>query len=790
MSRDVIANLVAKMELESTQFQREMARVNKSTGDMRRQVRAANDAQGRFRVEMDRFRSTMQTVPGPLGQIGSGLDGIFSKISRIGPVALGTGAAIGGLTALYLKGSMIAADYEQSQLRIEQQLKSTGFAAGLTARQIEDFANDLARATMTGTQEVRRAAGVLMQYRNVQGETFKEAIRLAQDMSAVWGNDLTSNVQKIARALSEPEKNLSSLRRYSDAFNESMQENINSMIELGDTAGAQEIILASLRDTVGGAGEAEAGGLHGATDGLKQSWEEFLVTLGNTAPIQGATTMLDNLLQGMTGAMRDKYDIAFDDIQGEIEKAQQEYERSIERQEAFMRQVESRRNRGRRGPRLVDDDQPVRLNRRENEQRAAFEGERRNLQEHIARLQEIYDLELKDREAAAQAAIEQEQMRTQEAAQRKEAAEQKAAQEQLQRQMVASQALITQMDMQYADQEERIELSSQRRQAQIEQMYADEEALARMGFESVDQLRQHYMEKELADLEYQRMQLWDARERENQAEMERFEAQQMRERQQAEREMAERERRLAQVQGFYKTDLELMHEFYAEQEQVVRDYYESIGGITEEGEEMLAMIRRQKQLDQQNYHMQNAQLLLSSSSDLFDSLASMAANNQGKQSSLYKNMFAASKLFAMAQSKVSITQGIANAAALPFPANIPAMGAVISATAGLVNTIQGTQLRLSGARANGGPVGPNGWYLVGERGPELLRTGSGGGHVASNESLRSALQHGGQGGQKVDLNFNFTGLDNDSLLEMLLDNRGTIADMVQMALEDQGIRIN
>lgn len=42
---------------------------------------------------------------------------------------------------------------------------------------------------------------------------------------------------------------------------------------------------------------------------------------------------------------------------------------------------------------------------------------------------------------------------------------------------------------------------------------------------------------------------------------------------------------------------------------------------------------------------------------------------------------------------------------------------------------------LSGARANGGPVAPGGAYLVGERGPEILRMGRQGGTVVPNEAI-------------------------------------------------------
>lgn len=79
-------------------------------------------------------------------------------------------------------------------------------------------------------------------------------------------------------------------------------------------------------------------------------------------------------------------------------------------------------------------------------------------------------------------------------------------------------------------------------------------------------------------------------------------------------------------------------------------------------------------------------------SELFGSMSDVAGAFAGEQSGIYKAMFAASKGFAIAESIIKIQQGIASAAALPFPANIPAMAAVASTTAGIVSTIQGTKL--------------------------------------------------------------------------------------------------
>ena len=108
------------------------------------------------------------------------------------------------------------------------------------------------------------------------------------------------------------------------------------------------------------------------------------------------------------------------------------------------------------------------------------------------------------------------------------------------------------------------------------------------------------------------------------------------------------------------------------------------------------------------------------SSDLFGSLADLSKEFAGEQSDTFKAMFAASKAFAIAESTIKIAQGIANAASLPFPANLGAMATVAASTVGLINTITSTQLSSAGTFDNGGTIPHGKVGLVGEFGPELV----------------------------------------------------------------------
>lgn len=97
--------------------------------------------------------------------------------------------------------------------------------------------------------------------------------------------------------------------------------------------------------------------------------------------------------------------------------------------------------------------------------------------------------------------------------------------------------------------------------------------------------------------------------------------------------------------------------------------------------------------DRQLLLAQSLSVQLQNSGKLFGDLADLSKTFAGEQSGIYQAMFAVSKAFAIADSIVKIQTGIANAAALPFPANIPAMATVAAQTASIVTTISGTEMQ-------------------------------------------------------------------------------------------------
>lgn len=145
----------------------------------------------------------------------------------------------------------------------------------------------------------------------------------------------------------------------------------------------------------------------------------------------------------------------------------------------------------------------------------------------------------------------------------------------------------------------------------------------------------------------------------------------------------------------------------------------------------------------------NANMILSSTSQLFGGIADIMKNSKGEQSSAYKAMFALSKGFAIAQAGLNLALAISNASAItPWYASLPAVAQTVSAGAAFASSIAGATY---GGRENGGSVLANKTYEVGEKNkPELLMIPGNNGKVLSNSEMKGMM--GGGGGYQPIIN--------------------------------------
>jgi len=168
------------------------------------------------------------------------------------------GGALAALGTAFTVTSFVqsAREAERSSKKLDAVLTSTGGAADVTGDEIRQLAGDLQRVTDFEDDATIGAAGVLATFTQIRGDTFKSAIVAAQDLSSVMGQDLQSSVVQVGKALNDPIKGITALSRVGVSFSEQQKQQIKQLMQVGDIAGAQAVILGELQKEFGGAAQA------------------------------------------------------------------------------------------------------------------------------------------------------------------------------------------------------------------------------------------------------------------------------------------------------------------------------------------------------------------------------------------------------------------------------------------------------------------------------------------------------------------------------------------------------
>lgn len=232
----------------------------------------------KLEVEIVGDASSLQRALGQAQRATGGLGGTLAKLGKV--AAVGVGAAFAGLGAVVARGMREVADAQQVSARTEAVLRSTGHAAGVTARQVEQLAGALSRKSGVDDEVIQAGQNVLLTFTRIRNEAgkgndiFDQATRATLDLSVALGKDMASSARIVGRALEDPVRGMGALRRVGVSLSESQQALVRSLVESGDRLGAQRIILDELRERYGGTAEAVGKTLPGQLARLKVAFDE------------------------------------------------------------------------------------------------------------------------------------------------------------------------------------------------------------------------------------------------------------------------------------------------------------------------------------------------------------------------------------------------------------------------------------------------------------------------------------------------------------------------------------
>ncbi|WP_241951873.1 hypothetical protein [Pasteurella multocida] len=638
---------------------------------------------------------------------------------------------------------------------------------------MDKYARSVAMNTLASTDGIRNAMSVLMTFKSVTGDVFKQTISLAQDMAEVFKTDVASEARNLGRALESPSEAVAMLKRKGIELSDSQQELIKKFVETGEKAKAQELILHELQKRVGGSGQAVANDtVAGALDTLGQVTEElkeeFAKATGITDIFKKAINGLADAFLWLTETMKGP------SLEDHITTLEKELDVLEKGKVSLAEQLNARGSAGSEEL-LADRDASIKSTREklekaraelQEQQKKAKEAEdnakkvskanelkeKRDasvasldaLKKRLATRKEILDAQYaKDLETIKSITLSEEQLKAQgfaniEALQKAHTdkitkqyndslAEIAKAESQKEKSGAKSltQDHLSALDLRYASETQKIELNHQAQMKRIQQMSLTEKDAREKGFSSVLELRKHYFQLEAQAYDKAMVVQIESMRRDGQ-------------------ERADKVRSFFnEIRGsgnnpYTQNDI-VKDEQLAKAEEMHKQHLLSV----QEFEQAKSAIEDSYRKRKEDLDRESAQAQLSAAASLFDGLAGLMEASAGKSSSAYRAMFAISKGFQIAQSMLNLHAAIMNAMSDPT-AITPAqkfanMAAVATAGANVLNQL--TSVTLAGARAMGGSVGGGRAYLVGEKGPEIFVPGASG-QITSNDNLNKALGGG------------------------------------------------
>jgi hypothetical protein len=144
----------------------------------------------------------------------------------------------------------------QSSAQLTASLRSTGAESWTTKTALDAQAESLMKLSLFDDDVITKSQSILLTFRSVRGEIFNQAIPAIADLATKMGTDLNSATVQVGKALEDPIRGITALRRVGVSFNDTQVKTIKHMVEMGEKSKAQAMILRELQTEFGGSAEA------------------------------------------------------------------------------------------------------------------------------------------------------------------------------------------------------------------------------------------------------------------------------------------------------------------------------------------------------------------------------------------------------------------------------------------------------------------------------------------------------------------------------------------------------
>lgn len=204
--------------------------------------------------------------------------GAVSKVGQVAKIAAvaGVGALVGGLVA----SVKAASDSGDAMAQLNAVIRSTKGAAGVSAKAAADLATSLQGVTKFSDETILAGESMLLTFTKIGKDVFPTATETMLDMSQALGQDVKASAIQLGKALNDPIRGVTALRRVGVTFNDEQQKTIKKLVDAGKVMEAQKLILKELQVEFGGSAKAAGITFAGQLTILRNSLDDVMETIG------------------------------------------------------------------------------------------------------------------------------------------------------------------------------------------------------------------------------------------------------------------------------------------------------------------------------------------------------------------------------------------------------------------------------------------------------------------------------------------------------------------------------
>lgn len=193
----------------------------------------------------------------------------FSRLAANG-FKMGATALVGlgvALARVVPNLAQMGAESRKADIQLKfmlENMQGISSATDKTIKRMAAYADRVAKATGIDDESIKAVQKKILVFKSLRqtadvlGGTFDRTTQAALDLAAAGFGDAEANAIKLGRVLENPIKNMNALARAGIVFTTEEQKKIKALVQSGDLLKAQDLVLKSIENRVGGLAEKSA----------------------------------------------------------------------------------------------------------------------------------------------------------------------------------------------------------------------------------------------------------------------------------------------------------------------------------------------------------------------------------------------------------------------------------------------------------------------------------------------------------------------------------------------------